>query len=199
MIAGLFGGAPRWIVAGLGNPGRDYENTRHNMGYLAIEKMAGDRGLSIVRNRFRSLTAVERRSGGSVLYMKPLTYMNLSGEAIAEAARFFKIPPERVIVLCDDVSLPAGTLRIREKGSAGGHNGLKSIIKCLGSEEFPRIRIGVGAADREQMIDHVLSAPSAADMKLIRERFDDVAEAVELIMRGELTLAQSRYNGSAKK
>lgn len=200
MIKKIFGGGVKWIVAGLGNPGPRYEGTRHNMGYMALDYMAEKEGLSVTRNRFRSLTATLRGEQGDVLYMKPLTFMNLSGEAVGAAARFYKVPADHVIVLCDDVTLAPGVLRLREKGSAGGHNGLKSIISHLGGEEFPRVRIGVGgdAPQGDELVDFVLAKPSQADMELIRERYEDIRAAVKLITEGKFTLAQSRYSGARK-
>ena len=188
-------------MAGLGNPDRKYEGTRHNMGFIAIDRIAEKRGFSITRSRFRALTAVRREDCGQVLYMKPLTYMNLSGEAIGEAARFYKVPADHVIVLCDDVTLPAGTIRIRAKGEAGGHNGLKSIISCLGSSGFPRIKIGVGndTPSGDELVDFVLGKPNEEDMKAIMSRMDDIDSAQGLIKAGQLELAQSRYNRGSEK
>ena len=185
-----------WIVAGLGNPDKKYEGTRHNMGFIAIDHIAEDKGLSVTRNRFRSLTALHKEECGQVLYMKPLTYMNRSGDAIGEAARFYKVPADHVLVLCDDITLPAGTIRIRAKGEAGGHNGLKSIISALGSSEFPRIKIGVGnnTPSGDELVEFVLGKPSAEDMKAIMSRMDDIEAAQELIKAGQLELAQSRHN-----
>ena len=134
-----------WLVVFLGNPGLRYEGTRHNAGFMAADAFSRKHGVSITRLRFRSLTATCVLGESSVLLMKPQTYMNLSGEAVGQAARFYKIPPEHVLVVSDDISLPVGGLRIRTGGSAGGHNGLKNIIACLGTEGFPRIRLGVGA------------------------------------------------------
>lgn len=200
MFAKIFSGGVSWIVAGLGNPGKQYDGTRHNMGFLAIDYLAQKKGLDVTRNKFQALTALDRNSAGGVLYMKPLTFMNLSGNAIGEAARFYKVPAEHVLVLCDDITLPAGTLRLREKGSAGGHNGLKSIIAQLGTDAFPRIKIGVGnqTPSGDELVDFVLGQPSKADMELIRGRYEDIGEAVRLILDGEFTLAQSRYNGLKK-
>ena len=185
-----------WIVAGLGNPDKKYEGTRHNMGFIAIDHIAEDKGFSVTRNRFRSLTALHKEECGQVLYMKPLTYMNRSGDAIGAAARFYKVPADHVLVLCDDITLPAGTIRIRAKGEAGGHNGLKSIISALGSSEFPRIKIGVGnnTPSGDELVEFVLGKPSAEDMKAIMSRMDDIEAAQELIKAGQLELAQSRHN-----
>ena len=134
-----------WLIVFLGNPGPKYQGTRHNAGFMAADAMAKDKGVAINKLRFKALTATVDMGGEQVLLMKPQTYMNLSGEAVAQAVRFYKLAPERVIVISDEMSLPIGKLRIRVKGSAGGHNGLKNIIQHLGTEEFPRIRLGVGA------------------------------------------------------
>lgn len=202
MFKKIFGGGVKWIVAGLGNPGSRYEGTRHNMGYMALDYMAEKEGLSVTRNKFQALTAVRRRSEGDILYMKPLTYMNLSGNAVGEAARFHKVPADHVIILCDDVTLAPGTLRLRDKGSAGGHNGLKSIEAQLGGDGYLRVRIGVGGKDAptgDELVDFVLGKPSKEDMALIEDRYEDIRSAVELLTEGEFTLAQSRYSGSRKK
>ncbi len=186
-----------WIVAGLGNPGKKYENTRHNLGFGAVDLLASKLDVKIKRSRFRSLTGEGISADGvPLLLIKPQTYMNLSGDAVSAAAGFYGVPPERIIILCDDINLPAGTLRIREKGSAGGHNGLKDIIRKIGSDAFYRIRIGAGKlpSQEESLPDWVLSPPSAAEMKTITGRYDDVCDAVELIVNGKLSDAQSRFN-----
>ena len=185
-----------WIVAGLGNPDRKYEGTRHNMGFIAMDHIAEKKGISVTRAKFSALTAVRKEDCGQVLYMKPLTYMNRSGDAIGEAARFYKIPADHVIVICDDITLPAGTIRIRAKGEAGGHNGLKSIIAALGSNEFPRIKVGVGndTPSGDELVDFVLGRPSEDDLKAIMSRMDDIYSSQELIKEEKLELAQSRYN-----
>ena len=173
-------GGVRWLIVCLGNPGPRYEGTRHNAGFLAADALAKKLKLSVNRLRFRALTAKGEIGGESVLLMKPQTYMNLSGEAAAAAARFYKIPPERVLVVSDETALPVGTLRVRSKGSAGGHNGLKSIIACLGSDQFPRIRLGVGAPPHEDydMADWVLSAFKNQDAEEIAQAAGRAAEAV---------------------
>ena len=185
-----------WIVAGLGNPDSKYEGTRHNMGFIAMDHIAEKKGISVTRAKFRSLTALKKEECGQVLYMKPLTYMNRSGDAIGEAARFYKVPADHVIVICDDITLPAGTIRIRAKGEAGGHNGLKSIISALGSSMFPRIKVGVGngAPSGDELIDFVLGKPNEEDLKAIMSRMDDIFSSQELIKEGQLELAQSRCN-----
>ena len=195
----FFGKKPsgaQWLVVFLGNPGLKYENTRHNAGFMTADALAREKGLSISRSRFQALTALTEIGGESVLLMKPQTYMNLSGEAVGEAARFYKIPPEKVLVVSDEVSLPIGKLRIRQKGSAGGHNGLKSIIARLGSDAFPRIRVGVGAPPHPDydMADWVLSVfknQDAADMAAAVKR---AAEAVECYIAQGPEKTMNRYN-----
>ena len=173
-------GGVRWLVVCLGNPGLRYEGTRHNAGFLTADALARKLNVSINRARFHALTGKTEIGGESVLVMKPQTYMNLSGEAAAAAAKFYKIPPERVIVVSDETALPIGKLRVRSKGSAGGHNGLKSIIACLGSDQFPRIRLGVGAPPHEDydMADWVLSAFKNQDAEDIAAAAERAAEAV---------------------
>ena len=136
--------AVSWLVVFLGNPGLKYESTRHNAGVMTADALAKKLNLSIDRSRFRALTSVCKIGDSQVLLMKPQTYMNLSGEAVGQAARFYKIPADHILVVSDDITLPIGAIRIRTKGSAGGHNGLKNIISVLGTDEFPRIRLGVG-------------------------------------------------------
>ena len=190
-------GPPEWLLVCLGNYGKEYENTRHNVGFMAAERLIDKRDLRCNRLRFRALTEVIEFGGANVLLMMPQTYMNLSGEAVGEAARFYKIPADHVIVLCDDITQDPGKLRIRPSGSAGGHNGLKSIIARLGGENFPRIRIGVGAKPRPDydLADWVLGKFPPDDAKALADRCPDIAAAAKLIMDGKLSLAQSKYNG----
>ena len=173
-------GSVSWLIVCLGNPGLRYEGTRHNAGFMTADALAKKLDLSINRARFHALTGKTEIGGESVLVMKPQTYMNLSGEAAAEAAKFYKIPPERVIVVSDETALPIGKLRVRSKGSAGGHNGLKSVIACLGSDQFPRIRLGVGAPPHEDydMADWVLSSFKNQDAEDIAAAAERAAEAV---------------------
>ncbi len=184
-----------WLIAGLGNPEAKYTGTRHNVGFEALDALAAQWGVSVSKEKFRGLWGQGEVDGHKVYLLKPLTYMNLSGEAVAPLAAFFKIPAERVLVLCDDVTQAPGRLRIRPAGSAGGHNGLKSIIARLG-ESFPRIRIGVGEKPRPDydLADWVLGRPDAEDAKAIAGRRDDIAAAARLIMAGQLPQAQNKYN-----
>lgn len=168
-------GGAEWVVAFLGNPGLKYNGTRHNAGFMAADAMEKKLGVRINKMRFKALTQTVDIGSNKVLLMKPQTYMNLSGDAIAQAAKFYKVPPERVIVVSDETALPIGKLRIRRGGSAGGHNGLKSIIARLGTDQFPRIRLGVGAPPHPDydMADWVLAAfkgQDAADMEAVAEK-----------------------------
>ena len=188
---------PEFIVAGLGNPGREYEETRHNAGFRALDFLAERLGASVKESRFSALVGRAEISGHGVLLLKPQTYMNLSGRAVAEAANFYKIPPENIIVMCDDISFAPGHMRIRKKGSAGGHNGLKSIIESLGSDAFPRIKIGVGAkpSPDTDLASWVLGKLPEQDAKSLSEVFDRIVSAVALMTDGRADEAMSRYSG----
>lgn len=185
-----------YIIAGLGNPGKKYENTRHNAGFDALDYCAEQWGVSVSRSKFDALTGTGTVGGRKVLLLKPQTFMNLSGVAVQKAADFYHIPPEHIIVLFDDISLAPGKLRLRKSGSAGGHNGIKSIIASQG-QDFPRVKIGVGEKPRPDydLADWVLSRFTEQERKAIQARHADVAAAVELILEGKFELAQSRYNG----
>ena len=187
-----------WLVVFLGNPGLKYEGTRHNAGFMTADALAKRKNVAINRARFHALTASCEIGEEKVLLMKPQTFMNLSGEAAAEAARFYKIPPQHVLVVSDEVSLPIGRLRVRSKGSAGGHNGLKSIIACLGSEEFPRIRLGVGAPPHPDydMADWVLSTFKNQDAEDMAAAVARAAEAVECYILNGPEKTMNPYNGA---
>ncbi|MBR2880594.1 MAG: aminoacyl-tRNA hydrolase [Oscillospiraceae bacterium] len=189
-------GGISWIVVFLGNPGSKYTGTRHNVGFMTADKCEKATGAKINRSRFKALTDQIKVGGEGVLLMKPQTYMNLSGDAVAEAASFYKVPAERVIVISDDVSLPVGKLRIRAKGSAGGHNGLKSIIARLGSDGFPRIKMGVGAPPHPDydMADWVLGSFKNQDAEDIDAAAKRAWEAVESIITEGVEKSQSRFN-----
>ena len=189
-------GGAGWLVVFLGNPGTKYEGTRHNAGFMAADALAASKRLSINRLRFKALTCSCTVNGESVLLMKPQTYMNLSGEAVQQAAAFYKIPAEKIIVVSDEVSLPIGKLRIRTKGSAGGHNGLKNIIQCLGTDAFPRIRIGVGAPPHPDydMADWVLSAFKGKDAEDMAQAAKRAADAVECYISAGADRAMNLYN-----
>ena len=185
-----------WLVVGLGNPGGQYENTRHNAGFLTADELARRGRFAIQRLKFKALTAAVEISGQGVLMMKPTTFMNLSGEAVGEAARFYKIPPDHVLVISDDVSLPLGKLRIRTGGSAGGHNGLKSIIQHLGADQFPRVKVGVGEKPHPDydMADWVLGKFQGEDKKVMDEAVKRAADAVECYLKDGPQKAMNRFN-----
>ena len=190
-------GGVEWLLVCLGNYGGKYENTRHNVGFIAADRLIEREGLRCNRLRFRALTEAIDFGGAKVLLMKPQTYMNLSGEAVGEAARFYKIPPEHVLVISDDVSLPLGKLRVRAGGSAGGHNGLKNIIAHLGTEQFPRVKVGVGAPPNPEyeMIDWVIGGFSAEERKIIEKAAERALDAAECVIAKGVTEAQNRFNG----
>ena len=185
-----------WLVVFLGNPGRKYENTRHNVGFMTADVMEKDLDIRLWRVHFRSLTAKCRVGGEQVLLMKPQTYMNLSGEAVIQAAKFYKIPADHVLVVMDDVSLPVGKMRIRAKGSAGGHNGIKSLIQHLKSDQFPRIKIGVGAPPHPDydMADWVLGKFQGQDAGEIAEVTKRAAEAIPVLIRDGVSAAMNQFN-----
>lgn len=189
-------GGVSWLIVFLGNPGLKYEGTRHNAGFMAADAMAKEKNISINRARFKALTATVDIGGESVMLMKPQTFMNLSGEAVIQAVRFYKIPPEHVIVVSDEISLPIGKLRIRVKGSAGGHNGLKNIIAQLGTDAFPRIRIGVGAPPHPDydMPDWVLGTFRGEDKTAMDDAAVRAAEACAVYIRDGADRAMSRFN-----
>lgn len=185
-----------FIIAGLGNPGTQYEDTRHNCGFMAAETLAEGFNTEIKRLKFKSLTAELQLGGKRCLIMKPTTFMNNSGDAIEAAAGFYKIPPERIIVIYDDISLDVGRLRIRAKGSDGGHNGMKSIILRLNSDSFPRIRIGVGQKPHPDydLAEWVLSRFTKAEGEKLEPALKNAARAAELIVDGKINEAMNLYN-----
>ena len=184
------------IVVGLGNVGQEYDKTRHNAGFMAIDEFAKKHGAKIDRAKFHALVTEADVVGKRVLLMKPTTFMNNSGVAIAEAASFYKIPADRVIVLHDEISFDPGVIRIRRKGSAGGHNGLKSIIAHLGSDEFPRIKIGVGKKPSPDydLVDFVLGRFSQADLETLANKSADISAAIELMLDGKTEEAMNKYS-----
>ena len=186
-----------WLVVGLGNPGDQYENTRHNAGFRVVDELADRGDFPVQRLKFHALTNTAVIGGQGVLVMKPVTYMNLSGEAVGEAARFYKLPPDHVLVISDDVDLPLGKLRLRKGGSAGGHNGLKSIIQHLGTDQFPRVKIGVGEKPHPDydMADWVLSKFTGEDLKTITEAVKRAADAAACVVKDGPDKAMNRFNG----
>lgn len=189
-------GSIEWLVVGLGNPGKQYENTRHNAGFLAMDAIAEDCGVDVARLKFKAVVGEAVIGQSRCLLMKPDTFMNNSGEAIRAAAQFYKIPAERVLVLYDDISLRPGQIRIRRKGSDGGHNGIKSIISLLGSDQFPRIKLGVGAKPHPEydLVKWVLASFSSEDRKSMQEAFDKCPDIVRMIVEGRIDDAMNRYN-----
>jgi len=186
-----------WLVVGLGNPGSRYENTRHNAGFRALERYCATSGQRIDKMKFKALIGMGELGGKGVVFLKPQTFMNLSGEAVRDAAVFYKIPPERILVLSDDVSLDVGVLRVRPKGSAGGQNGLKNIIYQLGSEDFPRIKIGVGKKPHPDydLADWVLSKFSEAEQNAINAVCDDALKAACCVISEGCAAAAQKFNG----
>lgn len=189
-------GGIEFLIVGLGNPGGKYEITRHNAGFLCADLFAESMNTEIKRLKYHALTAEVNIDGHRCLLMKPQTFMNNSGEAVAEAAKFYKIPLEKIIVVFDDISLPIGKLRVRRKGSAGGHNGIKSLIAHLGSENFPRVKIGVGAKPHPDydLGDWVLTSFKKEDFPALKEAMVNACEAVKLIVNGNTDKAMNLYN-----
>lgn len=185
-----------FIVVGLGNIGKQYELTRHNAGFIAIDYIAEKYSARIDRVKFHATVGEANIGGVRVLLMKPTTLMNNSGIAVGEAAAFYKIPPQRVLVLHDEISFDPGMIRIRRKGSAGGHNGLKSIIQRLPGEDFPRIKIGIGKKPNPEydLADWVLGKMPEADLKTLRDRLPDIASATEMIIKGDIDGAMAKYS-----
>ena len=189
-------GGYQWLLVCLGNPGREYEGTRHNIGFLTADELERREGVKINKLRYRALTGDFRAGGERVLVLKPQTYMNLSGESVKLAGGFYKIPPDHVLVVSDDVALPLGKLRVRAGGSAGGHNGLKNIIAHLGTDQFPRIRVGVGAPEHpdHEMIDWVIGKFSPAEKKVVDEAVSRALDAALCVIERGVGEAQNRYN-----
>lgn len=190
------GGPIDFLVVGLGNPGIQYENTRHNAGFMMLDSLAEELGIKVDRARFRAYCGEGKSGDKRVLLMKPQTYMNNSGEAVCEAMRFYKLQPEQVLIMFDDISLPVGGLRVRRNGGAGGQNGVKSILQLSGSEAFPRIKAGIGAKPHPDydLADWVLSKFTKEDLKLIDETAKKAVGAAKLIIEGDIDEAMNRYS-----
>ena len=189
-------GGVEWLLVGLGNPGSKYESTRHNMGWLALDSLMEKEKFALNKLRFKAWTGMLDYKGHKILVMKPQTYMNLSGESVGEAARFYKIPADHVLVISDDVSLPAGKLRIRGGGSAGGHNGLKNIIQHLGTDRFPRIKVGVGSPrpGEHDMVDWVMGKPVGEDRTAVEDALDRAGDAAKTLITEGIDRAMNRFN-----
>ena len=185
-----------YLIVGLGNPGKQYEDTRHNAGFISLDYIADELNVKVNKVKFKSAVGEARISGKRCLLMKPSTFMNLSGQAVTEAMRFYKLSPQQVIVISDDISLDVGKIRIRRKGSDGGQNGLKNIIYLSGSDEFPRVKVGIGKKPHPDydLKDWVLSRFTDKDKKLLAERLPDIKGAVECIVSGEIDKAMNLYN-----
>lgn len=185
-----------YLVVGLGNPGKKYEWTRHNAGFIALDQLAEKHSIKVTRVKWNALVGDGNIAGCRVMLMKPQTFMNASGEAVSAAMNFYKLPPEHVIIMFDDISLDPGKLRIRRKGSDGGQRGMRSIITCTGSENFPRVKLGIGAKPRPEyeLADWVLSYFTLDERKLMLEASKSAGEAVELILRGEFEKAMNQFN-----
>ena len=185
-----------WLVVGLGNPGARYESTRHNMGFLALDRLAEREKLRFNKLRFKAWTAEWKLGEDKVLVMKPQTYMNLSGESVGAAARFYKIPADHILVVSDDIALPVGKLRLRAAGSAGGHNGLKNIIRHLGSDRFPRIKVGVGMPQNAEydIADWVTGMPMGEEQKILVDALDRAAQAIPAVITLGMDKAMNRFN-----
>ena len=189
-----------YIIAGLGNPGREYQNTRHNVGFWAIDELFRIGDMRRFKNAHKALVSEGRLANERVMLVKPQTFMNLSGFSIAEILNYCKLTPDKLIVIYDDKALPVGMLRIREQGSAGGHNGMKSIIEQLGTDRFLRVRVGIGSEDPEKgLISYVLGAHDKKEKKEISRAIECAADAVKLIINGRLQEAQEKYNKKASK
>lgn len=186
-----------YLVVGLGNPGSKYWNTRHNVGFAALDALAEQLHAKVDRVKFQGLTGQAELEGRKLILLKPTTYMNLSGQSVQAAARFYKIPPERILVMFDDISLEPGRLRVRKNGSAGGHNGVKSIISCIGSQEFPRVKIGVGAKPHPDydLADWVLSTFPYDQRQAMEETYKRAAEAAITVITQGPEAAANRFNG----
>ena len=195
MLFGNKSSAVDWLIVGLGNPGQKYEHTRHNMGFLTVDLLAEKTGVKLNKVKFKAAYNIMNFAGCKCLVMKPQTYMNLSGEAVREAVQFYKIPADHVLVIYDDISLPVGKLRVRPTGSAGGHNGIKNIIAHLGTQDFPRVKIGVGAPGADgDMVDWVIGAPSQAERKVLVESFEKAIQAAACIIEHGCQQAMNQFN-----
>lgn len=193
------GPAVEWIVAGLGNPGKKYEHTRHNMGFLTVELLAEREKVRLDRIKFHSAYNIFPFAGAKCLVMEPQTYMNLSGQAVREAASFYKVDPSRILVIYDDVSLPVGKIRVRPSGSAGGHNGIKDLIAHLGTQEFPRIKIGTGSpGDGGDLVGWVTGVPPLKERELLVDAFDRAIGAAACVIEHGVQKAMNDFNGQGR-
>ena len=183
-----------YIIAGLGNPGKKYENTRHNMGFMAIDILAEKYDIKVNKLKFKALTGEGRIAGEKVLLVKPQTYMNLSGESLRMAMEYYKIEPQKLIVIYDDIDIPMGNVRLRKKGSAGTHNGMRNILYHIQTEDFPRIRVGIGSGKKEDMINYVTGAVSKSDGEVLKAAVEKAAGSAARIIEKGIEKAMNEYN-----
>jgi PTH1 family peptidyl-tRNA hydrolase len=183
-----------YIVVGLGNPGKEYENTRHNIGFMAIDKLSEKLGIAVEKNKHKALIGKDTVNQETVMLVKPQTFMNLSGESVIDILNFYKEKPEKVIVIVDDIDLPVGKVRIKRKGSAGTHNGLKSIVACTNSQDFIRVKVGVGQNRDIDLVNFVLGAFSKEEKGIIDNAIEKVCEAVMMIVDGNINKAMNEFN-----
>ena len=188
-----------FIIAGLGNPGRKYENTRHNMGFIAVDLLAEKYGIKVDKIKFKALVGEGRIAGQKVLLVKPQTYMNLSGESIREVMSFYKEDIENLIVIYDDIDIPTGTIRLRKKGSAGTHNGMRNIVYLLADDGFPRIRVGIGSDKKVDLINYVTSGVTKGEKELLEGALLKAADAAAAIVEKGIEKAMNEYNVKPKK
>ena len=183
-----------YIIVGLGNPGKQYENTRHNMGFLAVDLLAEKYNIDVNKIKFKALVGEGRIAGQKVLLVKPQTYMNLSGEAVRQAMDFYKIVPEELIVIYDDIDIPTGTFRIRKKGSPGTHNGMRNIFQHIQTNDFPRIRVGIGSGKKENLIGYVTGGISKSEQEILADVLKSSADAAACIIEKGIDKAMNEYN-----
>ena len=187
-----------YVICGLGNPGKKYENTRHNMGFITIDQLAEKHDIKVDRVKFKALVGEGRIAGQKVLLVKPQTYMNLSGESVQEVMHFYKLDPEELIVIYDDLDLEVGALRLRKFGSAGTHNGMRSVVQHLNSDRFPRIRLGIGANGKRDIIDHVIGGFTKDEVPVLEEAVTKAVSAIECMLGEGIDRAMSQYNTKKK-
>lgn len=187
-----------YVIVGLGNPGKKYENTRHNMGFITIDRLAEKHDIKVDKLKFKALVGEGRIAGQKVLLLKPQTYMNLSGDSVREVMSFYKLNPEDLIVVYDDIDIALGALRIRKFGSAGTHNGMKSVVHRLQSDRFPRIRIGIGSRNKGDLVDFVIGGFSKAEVPVLEKTVDQAVCAIECMIAEDTDIAMNRYNTKKK-
>ncbi len=188
-----------YIIVGLGNPGRKYENTRHNMGFIAVDLLAEKYGIKIDKIKFKALVGEGRIAGQKVLLVKPQTFMNLSGQSVVEVMNFYKEEIENLIVIYDDIDIPTGSIRLRKKGSAGTHNGMRNIVYLLGEDTFPRIRVGIGSQKKVDLINYVIGGVSKGEKELLEDALTRAADAAACIVEKGIERAMNEYNVRQKK